>query len=194
MKQKHILLICLAIIIVVAACVALYLNSQVTTQLTPSNSNITNGDNFTVTLTSENGEALANQTVTLTIINQLNETNNYTLVTDSSGAVTLIINMSSGNYTINGVFNGNGHYKGSNFTQSLIVTEPLESNSQSSSASGTMSSFEKTLEAFENSPNPDFETGIITKPDGSKWVVTGDREAPYGSAEGEDILNSAMGY
>lgn len=190
MDNKNLIILCVCVLlIVIAACTSIYLiNSQVETNLIASNLNINKGDNFTISLVNDEGTKLSNQNIYLSFTNSNNETINYTVKTDDNGLATIPINLPTGSYSVTGNYEGIDNFKSSSYSGTLEVNSISSDTSSSSSES---SSFEEALEAFYNDPDRTPEVGVQVKEDGSKWVVAGDGEAPYGSKEAEQILRSA---
>ena len=189
MENKNLIILCVCVLLIlIAACTSIYLiNSQVETSLIANNLNLNKGDNFTISLVNDEGTKLSNQNIYLSFTNN-NETINYTVKTDDNGLANITINLPAGSYSVTGNYEGIDNFKSSSYSGTLIVNSISSDTSSSSSES---SSFEEALEAFYNDPDRTPEVGVQVKEDGSKWVVAGDGEAPYGSSEAEQILRSA---
>ena len=90
--------------------------SQKTTTIKAASTTITRGDPYKVTLVDNNGKALANQKVTITISGK-----SYSKTTDSNGVASLNINLVSGKYSVVSSFGGSSTYKASKLTNTVTV-------------------------------------------------------------------------
>ena len=90
--------------------------SQKTTTIKAGSTTITRGDPYKITLVDENGKALANQKITMTISGK-----SYSRTTDSNGAASLTINLVSGKYSVVSSFGGSSTYKSSKLTKTVTV-------------------------------------------------------------------------
>ncbi len=90
--------------------------SQKTTAIKDASTTITRGDPYKITLVDENGKALANQKITITISGK-----SYSKTTDSNGAASLNINLVSGKYSVVSSFGGSSSYKSSKLTRTVTV-------------------------------------------------------------------------
>ena len=87
-----------------------------------SENTLYDGDYFSIQLSDENGNPLANQVVNITIIDANGAENHQQVTTDGSGNGMLQLNgLTPGNYNIVVVYGGNSDYSNSNITQSLEI-------------------------------------------------------------------------
>lgn len=90
--------------------------SQKTTTIKDASTTIARGDPYKITLVDENGKALANQKVTISISGK-----SYTRTTDSNGGASLNINLVTGKYSVVSTFGGSLSYKSSKLTRTITV-------------------------------------------------------------------------
>ncbi len=131
-----------------------------------SNSELLNGDNFSVKLEDCDGKALANKTVKVTLIDVENNVNELNITTDSNGVASFTLNANEGNYSVKCVFDGGNGYKYSEILQNLsiqnkvIVDSVVTSESSSESSGGSSSDVEYD----------EFGNRIYTDEDGLKYT------------------------
>lgn len=83
---------------------------------------LNDGDYFSIQLSDENGNPLANQVVNITIIDANGAENHHQVTTDESGKGMLQLNgLTAGNYNMVVVYGGNNAYSSSNITQGLEI-------------------------------------------------------------------------
>lgn len=101
------------------------LNVKKPTILTGNDTSLYYGNgSYSIYLTDENGNALANETITLTINGV-----SYNKTTDETGKASLNIRLNAGNYTIISIFNGNEDYSASNIlNNTILVVSTINSN------------------------------------------------------------------
>ena len=150
MEFNKLILLCVCVVaIVVISCACIWaLSSGVETNLVASATTINQGENFTVTLSDNEGNKLTNKNVSLTINNSNNQSKEYNLTTDNNGMVSLPINLPSGNYSILSKFNGVDGYKSSTLSQDLIVTSLISQGTKSSNSDSSISSSSNGPETF----------------------------------------------
>ena len=150
MEFNKLILLCVCVVaIVVISCASIWaLSSGVETNLVDSATTINQGENFTVTLSDNEGNKLTNKNVSLTINNSNNQSKEYNLTTDNNGVVFLPINLLSGNYSILSNFNGVDGYKSSTLSQDLIVTSLISQGTKSSNSDSSISSSSNGPETF----------------------------------------------
>lgn len=146
MEKNKIIILALVVVIVIII-VGIFLSmphaSKTDTKLSfKSNSTIDEGDSIKIKLTDENGTALANQTVNVTITDKNKFSDYHSLVTNSKGIGTFKIDKSPGKYDVMISYGGNDKYNSSNASQKITIKEIIEetavqeqSSDQSSSSS-----------------------------------------------------------
>ena len=83
-----------------------------------------NGDSFNLTLTTDNGQPVANQIVDIIVVAESGEENHINFTTNDAGELGFgIAGVNPGHYVFNCTFNGTGEYATSNVVQELTVTE-----------------------------------------------------------------------
>lgn len=146
MELKNLVIICTIIILcAIVAAVAIVLNQSEEIQLNEetqikvlSNSSLYDGENVTVQLTTENGTALSNQAINVTVVDGDGNRNVQNLVTDGDGKASFTLSgLSAGEYSLECVFGGSEGYNPSNTTASLEIKEKTV-NVQKSSGSGVV--------------------------------------------------------
>ena len=123
--NKIIYLLAVVFIILLIACFAVS-NSIFAKQDTVINviseSSLSDGDYFSISLTDVDGNPLANQVVNITIVDATGGENHQQVTTDESGNGMLQLNgLTAGNYNMVVVYGGNRDYSGSNTTQALEI-------------------------------------------------------------------------
>lgn len=139
MKSKNLIILCIFVIIVIASIsYAVIATSQTDTSIKayvkyPFYKN----DQIEMTLTDEDGNKLANKTISLSFTDINNKTTNKKVTTDNKGIARYKVKLSRGTYSVVGMFSGDEHYKSANFTYDLKVKEEevkkISSNQGSSS-------------------------------------------------------------
>lgn len=142
MDDKKLIIICLAIIICVAAIAGalVFLNSKTnTTLLEDSDSTFTIGNKYSVSLVDANGNRLSNKTINLAFTNLDGNTEFYDVTTNEKGVAKLKIDLPKGNYSVNASFAGDDKFNPSSATQSIKVkAKPKkESTASTTTSSGT---------------------------------------------------------
>lgn len=126
MDTKNLAIICgIIIICVLVGAVAIASNHPKETQITVlSNSSLYDYENVTVQLTAENGTALANQSVNVTIVDANGSRNIQNFITDGEGKASFALkDLPAGNYTLECSFGGNSRYRQSDCTSDLEIFE-----------------------------------------------------------------------
>ena len=89
-----------------------------------SNDELHDGDSLTIVLTDKNSNHLANQTVTVIIIDASGKQDNRTIETDSMGnGFIQLKGFTQGSYTVEVSCDGNNDYSASSTSQNLTITE-----------------------------------------------------------------------
>lgn len=128
------ILIVFIAVIMVGASSAFSLFGKQKTELNITNEDTINqGDEFKINLTADNGDAISNATVNITITGEdgFNETKNIT--TNESGIATLKIEYDAGSYVFNCTYAGDDDHEASNATQNLTVKYEETSSDDSNS-------------------------------------------------------------
>lgn len=156
METKNLIIICAAAIICVIAVCGIYVYSQsaLDTTFTIKDPSIREGESFKVALSDENGNALANKTVVLSLSNG----KTYNKTTDEKGIVSIKMKK-KGSYLVNGSFEGGDGYKSSSFSNVKITvkkkkTQKTTSSSQSSTPKVSLANSAEYEEAA-------YEQGLI---------------------------------
>lgn len=135
METKNLIILCAAAIIcVIAVCgIYVYFESALDTTFTIKDASITEGENFKVVLTDENGKALANKTVSLSLSNG----KTYNKTTNDNGIVKIKMKK-KGSYIVNGSFEGGDGYKSASFNNiNITVKEKKKTQKTTSSSQST---------------------------------------------------------
>ena len=135
METKNLIILCGAAIICVIAVCGIYIHTQnaLDTVFTIKDTSITEGENFKVALSDENGKALANKTVVLSLSNG----KTYNKTTNDKGIVKIKMKK-KGNYVVNGSFEGGDGYKSASFTNiNITVKEKKKTQKTTSSSQST---------------------------------------------------------
>ena len=140
-------MIILALIVIIAALlvgmVAMMPNmsKQDTNLKFKSNSTLTEGDSLKVKLTDDNGTAIANQTVNITITDKDGSSDYHSVVTNENGTGKLKLDKNAGKYNVTISYGGNDKYNGCNATKKITIEEMVV-EAQSTPSSGSSSSSE----------------------------------------------------
>jgi len=143
MENKHIILILLAIIVVLAVVAgAMFLQS--TNMKEPTKIKITSdksqyeGGKVTVQLTDLNKTAISKEKVNITVTNKKGKVVvNKTVKTNSKGKASLDLDLKKGKYIVNVTYGGNENYTGNNTTQKLTIKEEVKQVASESSYSSS---------------------------------------------------------
>ena len=91
-----------------------------------SNNELTDGNEFRISLTDVNGNPLSNQTVNITFIGANGVTSQKKVTTDETGnGVIVLSGLIGGQYTVNASYDGNNHYSASSTSQQLTIKEKV---------------------------------------------------------------------
>lgn len=122
-------IIIIALIVIIAALlvgvVAVMPNTakQDTNLTFKSKLTLTEGDSLKVKLTDDNGTALANQTVNITITDKDGAKDYHSVVTNENGTGKLKLDKSAGKYNVTISYGGNDKYNPSNETKKITIKE-----------------------------------------------------------------------
>ncbi len=121
-KQNAIVVVLIAIIILIGVGSYFLLLDGTETKLEiTSNSELLNGDNFTVELKDSDSKSLANKTVKVTLTDAEDNVNELDIITDSNGVASFTLNANGGDYLVKCVFDGGNGYKYSDISQNLSI-------------------------------------------------------------------------
>ena len=151
MEHKHIIIILLAVIIVLAAVMGFMVLKPADSQ-EPTKVKITSdksqyeGGKLSIKLTDLNGTGISKEIVNITITNKKGKVVVDEVVkTDSKGKAKLDLDFKKGHYNVNVTYGGNENYTGNNTTQKLTIKEEVveapvqQTYSQDSSSQSTVS-------------------------------------------------------
>lgn len=151
MEHKHIIIILLAVIIVLAAVMGFMVLKPADSQ-EPTKVKITSdksqyeGGKLSIKLTDLNGTGISKEIVNITITNKKGKVVVDEVVkTDSKGKAKLDLDFKKGQYNVNVTYGGNENYTGNNTTQKLTIKEEVveapvqQTYSQDSSSQSTVS-------------------------------------------------------
>ena len=151
MEHKHIIIILLAVIIVLAAVMGFMVLKPADSQ-EPTKVKITSdksqyeGGKLSIKLTDLNGTGISKEIVNITITNKKGKVVVDEVVkTDSKGNAKLDLDFKKGQYNVNVTYGGNENYTGNNTTQKLTIKEEVveapvqQTYSQDSSSQSTVS-------------------------------------------------------
>ena len=171
MDQNKIIIIALitiiAILLVGIAAVMPNLNKKDTNLDFKSKSTLSEGDYLKIKLTDVNGNAIANQTLNITLTGSDESSESHPVITNANGNGKLKINNLPGKYEINVVYLGNDDYNGINATKNITVKENVV-QAQTTVDSGAFYSAQAGRVIY---------TGEVhDAPDGHKWKHLGNNE------------------
>lgn len=145
-KNKIIIIALIVVITVILVAMAAMMMPNVAKQDSKlkfkSNSTLDEGDSLKVKLSDNNGTALANQTVNITISNNGGSDDYHSVVTNEKGVGTLKLNKDPGKYDVTITYGGNDKYKGCNVTKKITIKEKVAEAQVTSSSSSSQSSSE----------------------------------------------------
>jgi hypothetical protein len=173
-KNKVIILALIAVIAVLLVGIALTMMPNMTKQDThlnfKGNSTLAEGDSLKIKLTDDNGTAIANQTVNVTVSDEDGASDYHSVVTDENGDGTLKLDKDSGNYSVTVSYGGNDKYNGCNATEKITIEEKaVEAQATSSSSSSESSS-------------SSYDSGSFYSPQAGRVIETGEiQEDPGGT-------------
>lgn len=127
-RDKIIIIALIAIIaILLVSIIAIMPNiMKKDTQVTiNSKSTLNEGDSIKIRLIDENGVAIANQNVNISI-NNGTVTDYHSITTDNQGIGKLELDKKAGSYDVCVIYSGNGNYKGCNATKMIKIEEVAE--------------------------------------------------------------------
>ena len=135
------IVIIVALLVGMAAMMMPNMGKQDTNLKFKSNSTLTEGDSLKVKLTDDNGTAIANQTVNITITDKDGSSDYHSVVTNENGTGKLKLDKNAGKYNVTISYGGNDKYNGCNVTKKITIEEKVaEAKTTSSSSTGAASS------------------------------------------------------
>ena len=164
------LVIIIALLVASASAMPFFLNKQDTNLTFKSKSTFTEGDSFKIKLTDDNGTALANQTINVTITDKDNNSDNHSVVTNSKGVAKLKLDKNPGKYVIKCNYSGNDSYNACNASKKIKIKEEVV-EAEPVSYSGDPGAF-YSQQAMRTIYTGEVEVG----PDGHTWKHLGYNE------------------
>lgn len=143
MERNQIIIIALIVVIAallvgIAAMMMPNMGKQDTNLTFKSKSTLTEGDSLKIKLTDNNGTAIANQTVNITITGKSGSSDYYSVVTNAKGVGTLKLDKSDGKYNVTINYGGNDKYGPSNATKKIKIEKKVAQAETSSSGSSSL--------------------------------------------------------
>lgn len=96
------------------------------------NSSIDKGDSIKIQLTDADGNALASQTVNVTVTDKDKSSDYHSVETNEKGVATLKLDKDNGKYTVTAIYDGNDKYASCNVTKKITIKEDSSSSSSNS--------------------------------------------------------------
>lgn len=127
-KNKIIIIALIAIIAALLVGVVAMMpnmNKQDTKLTFKSNSTLDEGSSLKIKLTDDNGTAIANQTVNVTITDGDESSDYHSVVTNEKGIGKLKLDKSPGKYNVTISYGGNDQYNGCNATKKITIKEEV---------------------------------------------------------------------
>jgi len=158
------------------------------TQITFSgNTSLKNGDSINFTLKDAQGNAIANQNISILFEGNGN-VEKYSIITDSQGKGSLVINdEGSGNYSISVSFAGDDKYNSCSATQKITIGEESTANNDySSSDSASQSTSDSSYSSSSSSSNVNYDSELNVNYDSNGRVVGGQNDG----ASYEELKNN----
>lgn len=191
MNRNIIIVLIVIVLIILGGLVAFSLNTaKADTQITfSSNTSLKNGDSVDFVLTDAQGNAIANQNVTI-LFEGNGDVERYSVITDNQGRGSLVLNdEDSGNYTITVSFAENEKYNGCSATQKITlgdVSQPTSDYSASSYDSSSYSTSTSSSSSSSSGSELTYDSELNVNYDSNGRVVGGQNDG----ASYEDIKNN----
>ncbi len=191
MNRNIIIVLIVIVLIILGGLVAFSLNTaKADTQITfSSNTSLKNGDSVDFVLTDAQGNAIANQNVTI-LFEGNGDVERYSVITDNQGRGSLVLNdEDSGNYTITVSFAENEKYNGCSATQKITLGEESQTASDYSASSYDSSSYSTSTSSSSSSSSGSeltYDSELNVNYDSNGRVVGGQNDG----ASYEDIKNN----
>ncbi len=123
------------------------------------NSTLNQGDYLKIKLTDDNGTAIANQTINITITDENEGSDYHSVITNDNGNAAIQVEKDPGKYKVTVTYGGNDKYNGCSATKTITVEEEVvEAEVDSSSQSQTSSGNPYSLDNLPPSNDPYAET------------------------------------
>lgn len=145
--EKNQIIILALIVVIVALMVGMVammmpnMTKQDTIVKYKSNSTLAQGDAIKIKLADANGNALAGQTVNITVTDKNKASDYHSVETDDDGYGTLKVDKDAGDYILTIKYGGNDKYKGCNATKKIKIEEKVVEAESTSSSSSTPSAY-----------------------------------------------------
>ena len=127
MDKENVIYICIIIVALVALAIvsiyALEYSQEKTNLKIMSDSNLHNGDSFTLRLSDAYNKPINNKSVEIIVTDVLGEKNSFNVTTDDCGENTFGLNVTPGIYSFDCVFSGDSNYKQSSTSQNISVCD-----------------------------------------------------------------------
>lgn len=127
MNKENITYVCIIICALVALAIvsiyALEYSQEKTNLKIMSDSNLHNGDSFTLRLSDAYNKPINNKSVEIIVTDVLGEKNSFNVTTGACGENTFGINVTLGIYSFDCVFSGDSNYKQSSTSQNISVCD-----------------------------------------------------------------------
>lgn len=127
MNKENITYVCIIICALVALAIvsiyALEYSQEKTNLKIMSDSNLHNGDSFTLRLSDAYNKPINNKSVEIIVTDALGEKNSFNVTTGACGENTFGINVTPGIYSFDCVFSGDSNYKQSSTSQNISVCD-----------------------------------------------------------------------
>lgn len=173
MENRNKIIILALIVVIIALLIGIFATmpnmAKMDSKLTfESNSTLSEEGLLKIKLTDDNGNAIVNQTVNITITDRNKTSDYHSVVTDSNGIGTLKLEKSPGNYSVTVVYGGNDNYASCNATNEVTIEEKIieQTNQQSSEYTADESNSQS---AGDKNYRPDVDSGGITREVADKW-------------------------
>lgn len=137
MENKKLAVIC-GIIIIIVVILSLTItgilnNEKENTNIEIiGNSTLEEGNPITIKLSSDKGEIISNENISISLVNANGTITNYTAVTNNNGEASIGLDTEPGQYTINIKYSGNSKYNESELLKQITITG-INSNNDSES-------------------------------------------------------------
>ena len=145
MEKNQIIIIALIVVIVallvgMAAMLMPNMAKKDTQLKFKGNSTIDKGDSIKIQLTDADGNALAGQTVNVTVTNKDNASDHHSVETNDKGIGTLKLDKDNGKYTVTVIYDGNDKYNSCNATKKITIKKEASSSSSKAVSCGMSTS------------------------------------------------------
>ena len=140
--EKNQMIILALIVIIAALLVGIVMMPNIAKKDTSvtfkGKSTLTEGDSIKIKLTDVNGNAIAGQTVNITITDKDDSKSYYSVVTDDDGEGKLKLDKDTGTYDVQIKYNGNNNYKECNATKKITIkAKEVEASTTTQSSTPT---------------------------------------------------------